>query len=148
MNKKIILATSCCGKSTAVKNCKLNCADFDSAPYRTKDAGWKNQYVSELIKKTEEYDVVFASYYDEVAAKISRFPGLIVEAPMWYIRELRTDGEHNSAKNMEDKKMSLSSENNSLIDGPLNVPLKKQIEFTDIEVDEWEQISLFDLLGA
>ena len=79
---------------------------------------------------------------------ISRFPGLIVEAPMWYIRELRTDGEHNSAKNMEDKKMSLSSENNSLIDGPLNVPLKKQIEFTDIEVDEWEQISLFDLLGA
>lgn len=44
--------------------------------------------------------------------------------------------------------MSLSSENNSLIDGSLNVPLKKQIEFTDIEVDEWEQISLFDLLGA
>lgn len=32
MNKKIILATSCCGKSTAVKNCKLNCVDFDSAP--------------------------------------------------------------------------------------------------------------------
>lgn len=56
MNKKIILATSCCGKSTAVKNCKLNCVDFDSTPYRTKDAGWKNQYVSELIKKTEEDD--------------------------------------------------------------------------------------------
>ena len=72
MNKKIILSTSCCGKSTAVKNCKLNCVDFDSTPYRTKDAGWKNQYVSELIKKIEEYDVVFASYYDEVAAKLSQ----------------------------------------------------------------------------
>lgn len=72
MNKKIILATSCCGKSTAVKNCALNCVDFDSAPYRSKDAGWKDQYVSALIKKVEEYDVVFASYYDEVAAKLSQ----------------------------------------------------------------------------
>lgn len=85
---------------------------------------------------------------EQIDGIISRFPGLIVEAPMWYIRELRADGEHNSVKNMEDKKMSLSSENNSLIDGPLNVPLKKQIEFTDIRVDEWEQISFFDLLGA
>lgn len=41
---------------------------------------------------------------EQIDGIISRFPGLIVEAPMWYIRELRTDGEHNSAKNMEDKK--------------------------------------------
>lgn len=85
---------------------------------------------------------------EQIDGIISRFPGLIVEAPMWYIRELRTDGEHNSAKNMEDKKLSLSSENNLLIEGSLNIPLKKQIEFTDIRVDEWKQISLFDLLGA
>ena len=61
---------------------------------------------------------------------------------------LRTEGVHNSANKIEYKKISLISQNKSLIEGPLNVPLKKQIEFTDIEVDEWEQISLFDLLGA
>ena len=44
---------------------------------------------------------------EQIDGIISRFPGLIVEAPMWYIRELRADGEHNSVKNMEDKKMSL-----------------------------------------
>lgn len=80
MKKTIILATSCCGKSTAVKECPLKCIDFDSAPYRSKNAEWKKQYAEDLLDMTEEsdlldmveeYDVIFASYYDEVAAKIS-----------------------------------------------------------------------------
>ena len=80
---------------------------------------------------------------EQIDAIISHSPSLIVDAPMWYIRELRA-GEQNK----DTEKPYLESDNIPHMDAHTNVPIKKQIEFPDIIIDDWKQISIFDIIGA
>lgn len=76
---------------------------------------------------------------EQIDVILSHSPDLIVDAPMWYIREL---------KNNDTGKPSLEANNIPHMDAHTNVPIKKQIESPDIMIDDWTQISIFDIFDA
>lgn len=80
---------------------------------------------------------------EQIDVILSHSPDLIVDAPMWYIRELRSGKQNKDTGNP-----SLEANNIPHMDAHTNVPIKKQIESPDIMIDDWTQISIFDILDA
>ena len=80
---------------------------------------------------------------EQIDVILSHSPDLIVDAPMWYIRELRSGKQNNDTG-----KPSLEANNIPHMDAHTNVPIKKQIESPDIMIDDWTQISIFDIFDA
>lgn len=80
---------------------------------------------------------------EQIDVILSHSPDLIVDAPMWYIRELRS-----GKQNKDTGKLALEANNIPHMDAHTNVPIKKQIESPDIMIDDWTQISIFDIFDA
>lgn len=80
---------------------------------------------------------------EQIDVILSHSPDLIVDAPMWYIRELRS-----GKQNKDTGKPSLEANNIPHMDAHTNAPIKKQIESPDIMIDDWTQISIFDIFDA
>lgn len=80
---------------------------------------------------------------EQIDVILSHSPDLIIDTPMWYIRELRSGKQNKDTGNP-----SLEANNIPHMDAHTNVPIKKQIESPDIMIDDWTQISIFDILDA
>jgi hypothetical protein len=80
---------------------------------------------------------------EQIDVILSHSPDLIIDTPMWYIRELRS-----GKQNKDTGKPALEANNIPHMDAYTNAPIKKQIESPDIMIDDWTQISIFDILAA
>lgn len=80
---------------------------------------------------------------EQIDVILSHSPDLIIDTPMWYIRELRS-----GKQNKDTGKPALEANNIPHMDVYTNAPIKKQIESPDIMIDDWTQISIFDILAA
>lgn len=80
---------------------------------------------------------------EQIDVILSHSPDLIIDTPMWYIRELRS-----GKQNKDTGKPALEANNIPHMDAYTNAPIKKQIESPDIMIDDWTQISIFDILDA
>lgn len=80
---------------------------------------------------------------EQIDVILSHSPDLIIDTPMWYIRELRS-----GKQNKNTGKPALEANNIPHMDAYTNAPIKKQIESPDIMIDDWTQISIFDILAA
>ena len=80
---------------------------------------------------------------EQIDVILSHSPDLIIDTPMWYIRELRS-----GKQNKDTGKPALEANNIPHMDAYTNAPIKKQIESPDIMIDDRTQISIFDILAA